>query len=66
MDIEQAKAIRSSSNWETIQKELDSWIYAEMQKMKTCSEGDLIRIQTTISAFEKVKNLPTVVIEREE
>jgi len=66
MDIEQAKAIRSSSNWEQIRKELDSWINAEMQKMRFCSPDDLIRIQTTIEAFEKVKNLPTVVIEREE
>ena len=66
MDIEKAKAIRSSSNWEDIQKELDVWIQAELQKTKTCSPDRLIIIQTTISAFEKVKNLPTIVIEREE
>ena len=63
MEIEKAKAIRSSGNWEDILKELDVWINNELQKTKICTPEKLIIIQTTISAFEKVKSLPTIVID---
>ena len=66
MDTEKAKAIRTSSNWEYIQQELDLWILSELQKTKNCLPEDLIRIQTTIGAFEKVKCLPDIIIDREE
>jgi hypothetical protein len=66
MDIEKAKAIRSSGNWAEVEKELDLWVHAELQKTKRCSPDNLVGIQTTIQAFEKVKNLPTIVVERDE
>lgn len=66
MDIEKAKALQSSSQWEDVLRELDIWIANELQKTKTCTSEKLIIIQTTISAFEKVKSLPSVVIDREE
>ena len=66
MNIEKAKAIRSSANWEEVQKELDAWISTELRKMRECTEDQLVTIQTTIRAFEKVKLLPDIVIGREE
>lgn len=66
MQIEKAKAIRSSTHWEEVLRELDMWISTELQKTRNCSSDQLVVIQTTIKAFEKVKLLPDIVIGREE
>ena len=66
MIIEKAKEIRSSDNWAEITKELDEWIKAEEHKLRHCIPEELGKIQYTIMILEKVKNLPTIVIEREE
>jgi hypothetical protein len=64
MDIEKAKAL--STYWDEVQKELDKWIANEFQKIKTCEPDQLKQIQARIAAFEEIKNLPQVVVEREE
>jgi hypothetical protein len=65
LNIEKAQEIRSSSNWTEICTELDVWIKAEEARLRNCSPEDLGKIQATIVLLEKVKNLPSVVIERD-
>jgi len=65
MNIEKARAIRSSNHWDDVLKELDIWTSIELQKMRNCSSDQLVVIQTTIKAFEKVKLLPDIVIGRD-
>jgi len=66
MNIEKAKEISSSSNWAEILVELDSWIREQESKLRTCVPEDLSRIQGNIQLLERVKQLPQVVIDREE
>lgn len=66
MEIEKAKEIHSSLLWEEVTKELDMWIHAEELKLRTCVGDQLPEIQQVIATLEKVKQLPTIVIEREE
>ena len=66
MELEKAKEIHSSQNWTEIVNEIDSWIKAEEQKLRVCITEQLSEIQITIKVLEKVKNLPQVVIDREE
>ena len=66
MDIEQAKALRSSTQWLEIVKEIQREIDAEITKLYTCSSDQLATIQARISAFEKIKALPQNVVDREE
>lgn len=65
MDIERAKSIKMSSEWEDVCKELDVWILAELNKTRTCDIEALKKIQSRISAFEEVKDLPQIIIDRE-
>ena len=65
MEVERAKAIKMSSDWEAICAELDSWIAGQLQRAKTCTPQDLFRIQQRISAYEEVQRLPDVVVDRE-
>ena len=65
MEIEQAKAISLSSDWELVCKEIDLWIGYLLNKTRTCSPEQLPHIQAEIGAYEKVKNLPRTVIERD-
>lgn len=66
MDIERAKAIKVSTDWEAVCKEIDRWIADELSKTRTCSPDQLPKIQATIGAYEEVKVLPDIVIDREE
>jgi hypothetical protein len=66
MNIEQAKEISSSANWAEIVSELNLWIKGEENKLRTCVPEDLGRIQAKINLLETVKNLPQIVIDREE
>lgn len=66
IDVEKAKAIKMSSDWEAICLELDAWIRGQLERTKTCSAEGLSRIQARISAYEEVKNLPGIVIDRED
>jgi hypothetical protein len=66
MDIEKAREIRSSQLWEEICTELDFWIRSEELKLRACVPEQLIEIQQVIETLEKVKSLPTIVIDREE
>lgn len=66
MNTERAKAIEASSDWQEICKELDLWVKMQLERTKTCNPEDLTRIQAKISSYEEVKNLPRIVIDREE
>ncbi len=66
MEIEIAKAVRTSSNWEAIKVELDRWKNDTFEMMKHCTPEQLPALQAEVKAYEKVKELPTIVIEREE
>jgi hypothetical protein len=66
MDIERAKSINMSTDWEEICKEIDHWILSQLERTKTCHPEQLGKIQATISAFEQIKKLPQVVIDRDE
>jgi len=66
MNIEQAKEISSGVNWGLIKEELDLWIKEQEIKLRNCVPEDLSKIQSSIQLLEKMKNLPQVVIDREE
>jgi len=66
MEYEKAQEISSSGNWEEVCKEIDLWIAAELSKLKTCTPNELPLIQQTIRAYEKVKNLPLIIKDRNE
>jgi len=66
MNVEKAKEIRHSGNWTEVCSELNEWIKKEMNKLLICRSEDLRDVQLTIKILEKVKNLPEVVIDREE
>jgi hypothetical protein len=66
MELEKAKELHSSSLWEEVKNELDFWIRTEELKLRTCVPDQLGNIQQVISAYEKVKKLPDIVIGREE
>jgi hypothetical protein len=66
VNIEKAKAIKMSSDWEEVRKELDVWIDSSMKRMKDCAPDELVKLQAKIRAYEEVKNLPDAVIDREE
>lgn len=66
MDIEVAKTVRASSNWEHIKAELDRWKNDTFETMKHCSQEQLPALQAEVKAYEKVKKLPDIVIGREE
>jgi hypothetical protein len=66
MNIDKAKEIHSSSNWAEVVAELDLWIKAEENNLRHCTPEGLNKIQYTILLLERVKNLPQIVIDREE
>lgn len=66
MNIEIAREIQSSGNWSEVCGELDLWIQSEVSKLKFCVPEQLEGIQKTIAILEQVKNLPQVVIDREQ
>lgn len=66
MDVEKAKEIHSSQIWTEVCAELDLWIRSEELKLRSCVPEQLSNIQKVIETLERVKNLPTIVIEREE
>ena len=66
MEIETAKAVRTSSNWEAIKAELDRWRNDTFEAMKLCTPEQLPALQAEVKAYEKVKKLPDIVIDREE
>ena len=64
--IETAKSIKASSNWEAIKVELDRWKNDAFETMKNCTPDQLPRLQAEVKSYDKVKNLPDIVIDREE
>lgn len=66
MDIESARELRQSALWTKVCEEIDSWIRAEELKLRQCTAEELPILQVRLQAFEQVKTLPDVVIERVE
>jgi hypothetical protein len=66
MNIEKAKEIHSSVLWEQVCTEVDVRLKALESRLRTCTPSELERIQLEIQIWEKVKRLPSDVIEREE
>lgn len=66
MDIETARSIRQSDQWTAIKAELDRWKEDSYEIMKNCTPEQLPALQAEVKAYEKMKNLPDIVIDREE
>ena len=67
LTLEQARELRNTTLWnEGVLGELDLWINAELHKMKSCQPDDLFRHQLAIQVLERVKQLPDIVVDREE
>ena len=64
MDIERAKAIKMSADWEEICKEIDTIIQSKLNQTRVCLPENLVRLQAEISTYEGIKNLPQNVIDR--
>jgi len=65
MDIQKAEDMRASPIWATAVEELNRKINYESKKLLTCSPEELRDIQTKISCYESLKNLPADIIDRE-
>lgn len=65
MNIEKAQELNNSSMWQEVQAELTTLMLAELSKLRTCKPEEVIKIQTRVDTIEFLKNLPTVIIERE-
>jgi hypothetical protein len=66
MNIEEAKDIHSSRNWEIICSEIDKNIQSCVEKLRIVSAEGLLLLQHEIKMWEKFKRLPQDVIDREE
>ena len=66
MEIEKAKEIHSSSLWSEVCLEIDNRVKALESRLRTCTPGELERLQLEIQVWERCKRLPQDVIEREE
>ena len=66
MDSETAKSIDASLHWTAIKAEIDIWIAGQFERMKTCQPNELEALQARVAAYEEVKELPQIVIDREE
>ena len=65
MTYEEASEVNSSGVWSNVCKELDAWIDNELQRLKNCSAEQVAAIQQTIRDYEKVKQLPLIVKDRQ-
>ncbi len=65
MKIEDAKVIKHSSHWRAVEEELDNWTQGTYEKMKNCTPEELQGLQATVKAYQEVKRLPQIVIDRE-
>ena len=66
MTAEQAKQLKESALWDALCVEIDQFINMEVANLRQCGREDLERIQSKITAYELLKNLPNIVIDREE
>ena len=63
MEIERARGLKQSSDWESVKKVLDGWIGSCEQQLRTCNAHELQHLQSSITTLEKVKMLPEIVID---
>ena len=66
MNIETAKDLQSSLMWRDFVGEIDLKIKGIENQLRTCSAQSLPSLQARIKAFEEVKQIPQMVIDREE
>ncbi len=66
MNTETAKDLKSSSLWEALLGEIDLKIKGVETQLRTCPPQVLSSLQARIKAFEEVKLIPQMVIDREE
>jgi len=66
MDIEIARSIQQSDQWTAIKVELDRWKNDTFEMMKNCTQEQLPKLQAEVKAYDKMKELPDIVIGREE
>ena len=65
MNPEQASEVSSSGVWQNVCEELDLWIKNEMEKLKGCPLDQVANIQQAIRNYERVKQLPQIVKDKE-
>lgn len=65
MNPEQASEVSSSGVWQNVCEELDLWIKNEMEKLKSCPLDQVANIQQAIRNYERVKQLPQIVKDKE-
>jgi hypothetical protein len=66
MDREMALELGTSKLWEGVITEINTWIQADLNALKRCIPEELKIIQTRIQAYERLKELPSIVSDREE
>ena len=62
----QAKELRNSDLWKSVNIELDYRIQCKTNELKKCDSEGLKTLQDKIASYEELKRLPDDVIEREE
>ena len=62
----QAKELRNSDLWKSVNAELDFRVRCKMNELKDCDTEGLKTLQDKIASYEELKRLPDDVIEREE
>jgi len=65
LNPEQASEVSSSGVWQNVCEELDLWIKNEMEKLKSCPLDQVANIQQAIRNYERVKQLPQIVKDKE-
>ena len=61
----QAKELRNSDLWKSVNIELDYRIQCRMNALKNCDSEELKTLQNIIASYEELKRLPDDVVERE-
>ena len=66
MSLEKAKELRNTDIWKEVCRELDYRISMLAQQLRICSLEEVRDKQIRIALLEEIKNLPEVIINREE
>jgi len=66
MSLEKAQELNNTDLWKDVCKELDFRIFNLIQQLKICGIDEVREKQVRIATFEELKNLPVVIINREE
>lgn len=66
MTADRARELKQLEIWQEVQAEIDKFSNAELLKLRSCKPEDLKGIQDKIAVYEMIRNLPQIVIDREE